>query len=412
MHNSGNRKLVGLIRVKCRPLSYLLFCVIATAFVMAFAFAESASDHRLPVPRESSKGLSMATEDRVREANWWPTKGTAAPEDFVGTKACAECHGAKVATQKTTPMAGASALIENAPVLKNHEAISGKLNDFTYQASFKNGEATLTAVGDTDSISAPLKWAMGLGVHGETFILEHNGAFFESRVSYYPGLDGLDLTPGHPPSAPTSLEGALGLQLSKSDVSHCFGCHSTASTTNGHFDVAHAVEGVACEACHGPGAKHVAAMKNGDFEIGKHLIFDPAGLDQTGSVEFCGACHRTVSDVYLIGMFDIRNLRFQPYRLETSKCWKFGDARLTCVACHDPHKPLVKEAGAYDERCLRCHAASRKERPSKDHPGKACPVATQECVTCHMPKYDLPGMHSKFTDHRIRIARKGAPFPD
>jgi len=130
--------------VKSRLLSYLLFCVIATLFVMGFAFVESASDHRLPVPLGPSKGLPMATEDRVREADWWPTKGTAALEDFVGNKACAECHGGKVATQKTTPMAGASALIGNSPVLKSHESLSGKLNDFTYLASFKNGEATLT----------------------------------------------------------------------------------------------------------------------------------------------------------------------------------------------------------------------------------------------------------------------------
>ena len=317
-----------------------------------------------------------------------------------------------MAEQKTTPMAGASAMAANAAVLRERKLMLGKTDQFAYRISLEGGESDFTASDGQNTSSAKLTWAMGLGVHGQTYILERDGAFFESRVSYYPLLEGLDLTPGHPSVAPTSLDGALGMRLSKPEVQRCFGCHSTASTTNGHFDLTHIFEGVTCEACHGPGAKHVAAMKNGDFEIGKHLVFDPAGLDQTDAVEFCGACHRTVSDVYLIGMFDIRNLRFQPYRLETSKCWKSGDARLTCVVCHDPHKPLVKAAGAYDERCLSCHTARRKEKPSKDHPGKACPVATQECVTCHMPKYDLPGMHSKFTDHRIRIARKGVPFPD
>jgi hypothetical protein len=28
-----------------------------------------------------------------------------------------------------------------------------------------------------------------------------------------------------------------------------------------------------------------------------------------------------------------------------------------------------------------------------------------------MPKVDLPGAHFKFTDHRIRIARDGEPYP-
>jgi len=33
------------------------------------------------------------------------------------------------------------------------------------------------------------------------------------------------------------------------------------------------------------------------------------------------------------------------------------------------------------------------------------------CTTCHMPKYELPGGHFKFTDHDIRIVRLNAPFP-
>jgi hypothetical protein len=29
-----------------------------------------------------------------------------------------------------------------------------------------------------------------------------------------------------------------------------------------------------------------------------------------------------------------------------------------------------------------------------------------------MPKINVPVMHSDFTDHRIRIVRKGEPYPD
>jgi hypothetical protein len=29
-----------------------------------------------------------------------------------------------------------------------------------------------------------------------------------------------------------------------------------------------------------------------------------------------------------------------------------------------------------------------------------------------MPKYELPDAHHRFTDHRIRIAREGDPYPD
>jgi RNA polymerase sigma factor (sigma-70 family) len=141
-------------------------------------------------------------------------------------------------------------------------------------------------------------------------------------------------------------------------------------------------------------------------------ILNPAKLDPAASVDFCGACHATFWDVKLANEQGIAALRSQPNRLQSSRCWGAGDARLTCVACHDPHVPLVREAASYDTRCLSCHvqAAASSTTPARttpDHPGRACPVARESCVTCHMPKYDAPGMHHEFTDHWIRIVRAG-----
>jgi hypothetical protein len=42
----------------------------------------------------------------------------------------------------------------------------------------------------------------------------------------------------------------------------------------------------------------------------------------------------------------------------------------------------------------------------------ACKVENKNCAQCHMPKYEVPGAHFKFTDHRIRIAKPGEPYPD
>jgi hypothetical protein len=72
-------------------------------------------------------------------------------------------------------------------------------------------------------------------------------------------------------------------------------------------------------------------------------ILDPARLDPVDSVDFCGACHHTWQDVVTNGFVNTGqfNVRLAPYRLENSRCWGKGDARLTCIACHDPHKPLV-----------------------------------------------------------------------
>jgi formate-dependent nitrite reductase cytochrome c552 subunit len=112
--------------------------------------------------------------------------------------------------------------------------------------------------------------------------------------------------------------------------------------------------------------------------------------------------------VKLAGEQGVAALRSQPNRLQSSQCWGTGDTRITCVACHDPHVPLVREAASYDSRSLGCHvqapvASATAAKPTKDHPGRACPVARESCVTCHMPKYDAPGMHHEFTDHWIRV---------
>jgi hypothetical protein len=38
-------------------------------------------------------------------------------------------------------------------------------------------------------------------------------------------------------------------------------------------------------------------------------------------------------------------------------------------------------------------------------------MSTHDCITCHMPRYELPDGHIKFFDHNIRVVRPGAPYP-
>src|SRR6266567_8695045 len=180
----------------------------------------------------------------------------------------------------------------------------------------------------------------------------------------------------------------------------------TASRSNGRFDPSQLMQGVSCEGCHGPGSAHVSLAESGSETPG--LIFNPSHLPASQSVDFCGACHRTWWDV--VGKYsDVGAIRFPAYRLEGSRCWQEGDARLTCIACHDPHQPLVQDSAAYDDKCLACHQ-SRKETHNSSTRAAAqrCPVGTSACATCHMAKYEIPGMHLTFTDHKIRIVH-GTP---
>jgi len=389
-----------------RYLSSLLVAAASIATALA-ARPQSASRPRTSRVLE----IPMATEDRVREPGWWPTKGTPARSEFAGAEACAQCHAQKARTQSDTPMARTSMKAEYSSILRQHEELNTRLGKWSYQLVRKPDGSVMSVSDGETTDSARLSWAFGIGHLGQTYIFERNGAFYESHLSYYSAIDGLDITPGHSNSEPTNSETGLGRRLDNSETHLCFGCHTTASTTSGRFDLEHLMNSVTCEACHGPGAKHVAAMEAGQTEKGAKLIFNPSTLPPVASVEFCGACHRTLVDVSLIEMYGIRNVRFQPYRLETSKCWGQGDARLTCTTCHDPHQQVGHDPGSYDHACLQCHT-SGKQSQATVRAGKTCPIEKTNCVACHMQKYEIPGMHSKFTDHRIRIAREGAPFPD
>ena len=208
------------------------------------------------------------------------------------------------------------------------------------------------------------------------------------------------------------MDKASSRVLTSAEAQRCFGCHTTSSTVSKHFEPANAVLGISCEACHGAGSKHVAAMKAGELDLGSAAVVNPKDLRPVDLVDFCGACHTTWWDAKRIGAIGVANVRFQPYRLESSRCWGKGDARLTCISCHNPHQPLVRQARAYDSRCLSCHASSKHSKPTAEQPGAACPVAKEDCVTCHMTKYEVPDMHYQYTDHRIRVAKAGEAFPE
>lgn len=393
-----------MMRFANKPCSGLFVIALISSACIAIVLAVSAQE-------TGRSNLPMATKDRVQFSSWWPTKGAASREEYVGPAACATCHPGKASSQKTTPMGNASSTAANSDVLRAHNHLTYRQGPYHYEIASQSGDDIYSVTEAANSFSVALGWALGYNQVGQTYVYQFDGKFYESRVSYYRDLQGLDITPGHLRPVPRKFADAAGRLMDADETQQCFACHSTASTVNNRMDLSHLIPGVTCESCHGPGARHVAAMQAEDSDTGDKLIFTPRGLSPVAYVEFCGACHRTKWDVAMSGITGTLTVRFQPYRLETSKCWdEAGDARLTCYSCHDPHKPLVTEASSYDDRCLKCHSVN-KQASQPDHPGAACPVSTKNCVTCHMPKIEIPDLHSTFTDHRIRIVRKGEAFP-
>ena len=362
----------------------------------------------------------------------WEWQPTIAPPGagYAGDGACAACHLAEAATQGETLMAKALRRPEDSEVLRQNRQLTFRKGRYLYEVR-REGQSEVYSVSDGQrTIVVPVLEAVGygLGAVGQTFLLEYQGYLFESEVTYYDAIHGLDTTPGHQSTTPAFLEGALGIRLPWRDQKACLACHATAAVTDTKLQLDQMSPGIHCEGCHGAGAAHIEAVKAGRTAL---HIFNPGSLRPAALNDFCGSCHRTALAEKLLGVRGVQNVRFQGYRLARSRCYS-DDARMTCTACHNPHQPAIHTASAYDSKCLACHASTRPgnvktvhfhtiptalQQPSTpraagDSHASACPVAKANCTSCHMPKIEIPGVHFKFSDHWIRVAKEGSAYPE
>jgi hypothetical protein len=300
-------------------------------------------------------------------------------------------------------MAHAAETVAECSVLRTHPLMKTSLGRYSYIIERKGSESFYTVTDGADTMTVPIRYALGLGAAGQTYVFEKDGKLFESFVSYYKALDGLDITIGDQPLHPSSLGDAAGRLLGVHEVVLCFGCHTTDSIHNGRLVQESLIPGIQCEGCHGPSADHVAGIKSGDPKLAAMKKLGNMSAEE--SAQFCGQCHRTWDYVATHGPFNAGNVRFQPYRLTISKCFDVDDARISCTTCHDPHRNVEITTAQYDAKCQACHAGGKVG-------AKICKVATKDCTGCHMPKIELPGSHHRFTDHDIRIVAKNGVYPE
>lgn len=128
----------------------------------------------------------------------------------------------------------------------------------------------------------------------------------------------------------------------------CLECHTTG------YDPAinaYAVEGVTCEACHGP------------FQSGHPTESMPIQAD----AELCATCHKTTTEEWRASVH--------------------GQQGIQCESCHDPHSQHPK-AESVTALCGNCH---RERGTSYTHGTHA--EAGLECSNCHMftdPRFSAP----------------------
>jgi hypothetical protein len=319
---------------------------------------------------------------------------------------CAQCHAAVVSSYSHAAMQHALEPENADPVLKAHPSLHTQLGPYFYTVETKGAAGTYTVSDGQNSLTLPIHWIFGQ--HSHTWLLEKDGSYYESAVTYFHLEQTLAPTPGDENLAPHTLTDAIGRKVSQWELLQCFNCHATHATEGEKVTFDRLRLGLGCERCHEGSNQHMADALHGNFTSRPKSL---KSMNAEETSEFCGQCHRTWDTAVRNHWHGEADVRFQPYRLANSRCFLGTDRKISCTACHDPHKPDNTSVEYYDSKCLACHATGAV-KDTASTVAKTCPVSKTKCITCHMPKVALPGGHGVFTDHQIRIVRTGEPYPN
>ena len=242
--------------------------------------------------------VQLISSGEQTSRKWQPTK-VPASATFVGDNACAQCHQSHVNSHQKSSMALAMESVSESRILDAFPKLTFRSGPYSYEISRQNKESIYTVSDGKETISLPVRYVFGQGKAGQTYLIEHDGAFYESRVSFYDEIRGLDITIGQPATVPASLKAALGRRLGRDETLKCFSCHSTGAVKGGQLHPESMTPGIRCEACHGPGGAHVSALKEGRANSG--LIFNPRSLSPDElTQDFCASCHRIDEELKLL----------------------------------------------------------------------------------------------------------------
>jgi predicted CXXCH cytochrome family protein len=224
--------------------------------------------------------------------------------------------------------------------------------------------------------------------------------------------------------------------------SMCADCHST--NLRKRFDLAQdryettwSELDVACEACHGPGSRHVAWARSGanasapnglgsDLHDEGQWVMDPArgiarrepAAGDSREVDSCAPCHSRRSQLRETPAGKRYLDHYRPALLEEGLYFADGQiqdevyvygsflqsrmfrAGVSCSDCHDPHSLELRASG--DDLCGRCHAPERFAVSEHHHHPQDSEAA--RCVGCHMPSRTYMVIDDR-RDHGFRVPR-------
>ena len=210
----------------------------------------------------------------------------------------------------------------------------------------------------------------------------------------------------------------------------CADCHSTNLQKNydpetDTYQTTWAILDVSCEACHGPGSRHLEYVRSSDYQKGRKvqgsfLHLTPA-LDNKQQVDQCARCHSLRSNQSLA--YEHNGVYADHYGVEIPKpnlyhadgqiieeVYEYGSFTqsrmyqqgVKCSNCHNPHSLKLRAEG--NALCAQCHAP--KTYDVESHHFHPLGSTGAQCVNCHMPgKYYMGNDFRR--DHSLR-----APRPD
>ncbi len=251
--------------------------------------------------------------------------------------------------------------------------------------------------------------------------------------------------------------------------SHCIKCHSTGGIPgldkkSGKFETRVGELGIACEACHGPGADHIKKHRNplsryrmhfADDDAADPTIVNPSKLDHRASSQICGQCHGVFIQREAYAMkyaFDgilyrpgqdlnrtryyiqhpendptkdrQKELRENPdffaerwwddgtmlaggreySAMSVSGCYLRG--KISCLSCHSMHdsSPVdqLKPGMHTAAACTQCHDQAQYTSAVELHTFHSPQSTGSNCLNCHMPHtaYALLGA---IRNHQIAV---------
>ena len=335
-----------------------------------------------------------------------------APEDYIGAGACAACHVEQWESQSATGHANSLSLAGEHRFVASFVPSDrlGRPPGFKYAYRAEGQGIRVDVTDQEERAGLRLEWAFGAGEQAVTFVGQAaEERYLEHHFSYYSATNSFAPTPGHRNQPAASVKDALGVYYdtfgADPTIMRCFQCHSTGPLALAEGLALDPHEpGVRCEACHGPGRRHVEAVQAGAASTVRESIDNPRRYDGDALLEFCGACHRPpASSGVVLDWSDPWNVRHQPIYLSQSACYQRSGQSLVCMDCHEPHAPLTRGLGKYDKECLKCHTATVR-------PAETCRQApARACASCHMPVV-TPQADLHFTNHWIGVYGGSSPL--